>query len=601
MGEVSAYQVGRSSETDEGNRDTLTRDEAFEVAGSRDASSAADLTKAVCPVCAEDLDFVDSGKSVAFVDTVYCVSCATPHHRECWNYLGWCATYGCGCRLCTSLRSPSAIADQSLVGGRPLRGTTSPGKGSRRVYDDFNFTVLGMVQRREPEVQELPERPVTKYDDRFHRRVLRNLERILGTWIRPGLPWFDTHSSPSRTMVGFIVLPLWFFLYAFILFSTLPIAFFWAVIVEIYLYATNQQDDLWFQFNTNALPLGNSQQRGTAIQQGDATQPVSAQHPVGAEQHPIGAVQHPIGAMLPPRERRTSVPVAAGYLRTDGPVRIPGANILDVAFSSPKVGIALVDGFTFYQKTVDGGFTWEATSGPFGTQPRVITFLEDGSIGWMAGTGGRLARSIDGGLTWRALVNEDNENEEHCCHGLYTEAGWANDPSHTFDHLAIEFVDLCFLNERIGYALIRHGVDRVYLARTDTGGERWAAVSRDGQEAAQSAGYPLCLSFIDENLGWVGDMSGRVFRTDDGGAHWKQESWYLPESVVSLWIGSSGLGVAISPSGHCWIRAKNDWVETENLIGYKGWMVRSINDCDGERLVAGCSRGLLFLRWSGVE
>ena len=506
---------------------------------------------------------------MAFVDTVYCVNCATPHHRECWNYLGWCATYGCGCRLCTSLRSEAAVTDKSLVAGQALQETTTPHKGSRRLYDDFNFTVLGMAKPQAPDVQELPGRPVFKYDDRFHRRVLYNLERILGSWISPGLPWFDSHSSPSRTMVGFFILPLWFILYAIILFSTLPIAFFWAVIVEVYLYYSGQRDDLWFQFNANALRSGNSRE--------------------------------PIGSMLPSRQNRSAVPVAAGYLRTDGPVCIPGANILDVAFSSAKVGIALVDGFTFYQKTVDGGISWEATAGPFGAQPRVITFLEDGSLGWMAGTGGRLARSVDGGHTWKPLINQDLHEDKHCCHGLFTEAGWSEDPTSNFDKLPIEFVDLCFLNDRIGFALIRRGVDRVYLARTDTGGERWAAVSRDGQEAAHSAGYPLCLSFIDEKLGWVGDMSGRVFRTDDGGAHWKQESWYLPESVVSLWIGSSGLGVAVSPSGHCWIRAKNDWLETDNLIGYKGWMVRSINDCDGERLVAGCSRGLLFLRWSGVE
>jgi len=27
--------------------------------------------------------------------TVRCETCRTPHHRECWNYLGRCSTYAC--------------------------------------------------------------------------------------------------------------------------------------------------------------------------------------------------------------------------------------------------------------------------------------------------------------------------------------------------------------------------------------------------------------------------------------------------------------------------------------------------------------------------
>ncbi len=43
-------------------------------------------TTATCMVCGED---VNERK-------VYCESCGTPHHRECWEYLGQCSTYACG-------------------------------------------------------------------------------------------------------------------------------------------------------------------------------------------------------------------------------------------------------------------------------------------------------------------------------------------------------------------------------------------------------------------------------------------------------------------------------------------------------------------------
>lgn len=58
----------------------------------------------------EGIEFVDHGQaSVTDVelmcqicgdrmtqDVVYCRSCDTPHHKDCWNYYGACSTYGCG-------------------------------------------------------------------------------------------------------------------------------------------------------------------------------------------------------------------------------------------------------------------------------------------------------------------------------------------------------------------------------------------------------------------------------------------------------------------------------------------------------------------------
>jgi hypothetical protein len=43
-------------------------------------------TDARCMVCGEAL----------VSQVVYCRSCKTPHHRDCWSYGGGCSTYGCG-------------------------------------------------------------------------------------------------------------------------------------------------------------------------------------------------------------------------------------------------------------------------------------------------------------------------------------------------------------------------------------------------------------------------------------------------------------------------------------------------------------------------
>jgi hypothetical protein len=47
-------------------------------------------TEVVCQVC---------GDSIRRSEVVYCRSCRTPHHEDCWNYFGACSTFGCGQRV----------------------------------------------------------------------------------------------------------------------------------------------------------------------------------------------------------------------------------------------------------------------------------------------------------------------------------------------------------------------------------------------------------------------------------------------------------------------------------------------------------------------
>jgi hypothetical protein len=54
-----------------------------------------------CGVCGESLSS----------DIVVCSRCNTPHHRDCWQYSGGCATYGCGSRDCV-LPGVAPLADE---------------------------------------------------------------------------------------------------------------------------------------------------------------------------------------------------------------------------------------------------------------------------------------------------------------------------------------------------------------------------------------------------------------------------------------------------------------------------------------------------------
>jgi hypothetical protein len=45
-----------------------------------------EAVKGNCPVCGSELDR----------DVVWCRTCSTPHHRECWRFNRGCAAFACG-------------------------------------------------------------------------------------------------------------------------------------------------------------------------------------------------------------------------------------------------------------------------------------------------------------------------------------------------------------------------------------------------------------------------------------------------------------------------------------------------------------------------
>ncbi|WP_165243869.1 RING finger protein [Paludisphaera soli] len=53
----------------------------------------------VCKVCGE---LADAGAIVV------CVKCGAPHHRDCWEFVGWCSIYGCGGKIGRP-HAPSAL------------------------------------------------------------------------------------------------------------------------------------------------------------------------------------------------------------------------------------------------------------------------------------------------------------------------------------------------------------------------------------------------------------------------------------------------------------------------------------------------------------
>lgn len=67
----------------------------IDFVNEQESSFSLDTSSAVCQICGEPISS----------DIVYCRSCKTPHHQDCWVYYGKCSTYGCGeTRYSTSRR-----------------------------------------------------------------------------------------------------------------------------------------------------------------------------------------------------------------------------------------------------------------------------------------------------------------------------------------------------------------------------------------------------------------------------------------------------------------------------------------------------------------
>ena len=61
-----------------------------------------------CPVCATNVDF----------DAVVCPRCSSPHHRECWEYVGGCAIFGCDEQRWRPMSPVATAADIDAVCAR---------------------------------------------------------------------------------------------------------------------------------------------------------------------------------------------------------------------------------------------------------------------------------------------------------------------------------------------------------------------------------------------------------------------------------------------------------------------------------------------------
>jgi photosystem II stability/assembly factor-like uncharacterized protein len=194
------------------------------------------------------------------------------------------------------------------------------------------------------------------------------------------------------------------------------------------------------------------------------------------------------------------------------------------------------------------------TRRPSGTMAwlHAVYFL-DQNRGWVAGSGGTLLGTIDGGQTWRKLLSLTKDNLR----------------------------DVYFADEKTGWLVAERDVlklntndePRTYLLKTEDGGFSWRRVYLNGSDVNARL---VRAVFADAERGWVFGETGVVFATRDGGTHWIRQS----SPTKHLLLGGAFVDYA-----HGWLVGAGATI-LQTSDGGATWQHGSVRDGAGARFTA---------------
>jgi photosystem II stability/assembly factor-like uncharacterized protein len=254
-----------------------------------------------------------------------------------------------------------------------------------------------------------------------------------------------------------------------------------------------------------------------------------------------------------------------------------------IHFANAENGWIAGDGGTVL-RTVDGGRSWQKVTAQPGVNISYLYFA-DVRHGWMLG---RAARKKDPFAAISDVADSDDSSQPIVL--LRTVDGgesWKQQPLNQVSRLQ-------FLNSREGWAVGSSAT----LMKTMDGGATWKRfdeLSRVFMLAAENSGYSFGFSdvhFINPQQGWlIGNFTGKsqpqiggVYTTHDGGLTWHRVP--LPIEQNSDGIGSSKL----IPGRLLSIRfadSKNGWISGEmNADGSKKYFALRTSDGGGTWLLA---------------
>jgi photosystem II stability/assembly factor-like uncharacterized protein len=240
-------------------------------------------------------------------------------------------------------------------------------------------------------------------------------------------------------------------------------------------------------------------------------------------------------------------------------------------------------------------------------QDLVAAFFTSSDRGWIAGDGGFLMSTNDGGRTWNrtSLNTQDDINEIYFRNkdNGYLVAGRTlyvtDNGGRTWQDIRIyrtgefgsgrpEFLSIRFADKRkgfvVGSVLVKRGNDDIVveslMMRTEDGGGTWSRVALPVRTEL------IHLDFVSGSRGWVVGEGGVILATTDEGRTWTRQESGTQNTLYNVdfrddkegyAVGENGTILRTSNGGRNWERAATNFTETFTRVDFtddkNGWVV----------------------------
>ena len=235
--------------------------------------------------------------------------------------------------------------------------------------------------------------------------------------------------------------------------------------------------------------------------------------------------------------------------------------LLDAAAAGPRVVVVGQRGHILVSG--DGGASWKQAQVPARALLTAL-HMHDANTGWAVGHDAVILRTDDGGGTWR-LVHRAPEEER-------------------------PLLDVWFRDKQLGFAVGAYG----YFLATRDGGKTWTSrpISKDDFHLNEIVPAGPRRLFIAAE-------AGVVYRSDDGGANWRE----LSSPYTGSWYGALVLGeeelLLLGLRGHLFRSEDGGGSWTQVATGTTATLTDAIRLPDGAVLFTGLEGILLTSRDGG--
>jgi photosystem II stability/assembly factor-like uncharacterized protein len=264
-------------------------------------------------------------------------------------------------------------------------------------------------------------------------------------------------------------------------------------------------------------------------------------------------------------------------------------DLYDVHFASDDEGW-IVGSTGTIAHSVDGGKTWQRQYSSTSRTLKGIHF-SDSNRGWAAGQYGTILRTTNGGSTW-SYINSGVLDDLNAIQFVSSSKGWAVGENGTVlatsngynwnpesSGTSRDLNDVYFVSSYRGWAVGSYGT----ILRTTNGGQTWTPQ----QSGTSSALYGVY--FVNYYKGWVVGSQGTILHTQDAGQTWTSQENGVPYNTFTDvtflnstegWVaGSGGMILYTNDGGSTWLNVDSGVNRNLRAINFydadNGWAVGS--------------------------